>query len=100
MALTRDVPRSAHDGLRSPSVLLDWNMDEARRQLAQQTQEIRTLRQVIRTLQETIRGSTRMAVDLQRSLIAKDRRIRELQETVRFLENEVYELRSALRPLS
>jgi hypothetical protein len=49
--------------------------------------EVELLEETIGVLQETIRGSTRLAVSLQRALHEKDIRIRELENTVRLLES-------------
>ncbi len=100
MAWSGEASRMSANGLPTPPILMEWNQDEAQRQIAQQAQEIRALKETIRALQETIRGSTRLAVELQRTLMKKDRRIRELESTVRFLEDRLIQFHRVLRPLS
>lgn len=82
------------------SVVEDWRLDERRRDERQREEEIGALEKTIEALQETIRSSTGKAVDLQRSLLAKERRICELEATVSLLEEQVVALRRALRGCS
>jgi len=49
--------------------------------------EVELLKETVGVLQETIRGSTRLAVSLQRAMHERNTRIRELENTVRLLES-------------
>lgn len=80
----------------TPPILRDWRMDEMTRRSDGQEKEMRALEETIAALQATIRGSTRIAVNLQRAVRARDLRIHELENTVRFLEDQLAEYRAAL----
>lgn len=78
-------------------ILSDWKLDEARRGIAPRAPDRRAEEETIAVLQETIRSASMMAVKMQRTLAARERRIRELENTLRLLEAELAERRNAGR---